>query len=216
MINNFCTITPNRGGERASLLEHCVRQLQRMGCQMNSYIINHPAKSSACDLVPRVKEGIELARRDGFEYVFIVESDDYYPSDYFQHFSPGYDFYGFDTTVYYNIKNRTFSGVDHHRGRASLFCTGFRIAALDTFNWPSDDYVFLDIKLWEYANARRKKIQLLSIPNPCLGIKHGIGKVGGNGHRGQQRNQDRDLSYLKKHVDAESFEFYHNLNLELV
>lgn len=215
MIQNWCTITPNRGGERPALLEHCVHQLKRMGCRMNSYIINHPAKSSACDLVPRIKMGVELARRDGFEYAFIVESDDYYPSDYFQRFNPGFDFYGYDTTIYYNVRNKTYSGKDRHQHRASLFCTGFRIAALDQFHWPADDFVFLDIKLWEFANSRRRKIQLISDSTPCLGIKHGVGKVGGKGHKGAQRFQDPDFKYLKGYVDNDSFEFYTKLHLSL-
>lgn len=215
MINNFCTITPNRGGERESLLEHCAWQLKRMGCRMNSYIINHPAKSSECDLVPRVKHGIELAKRDGFEYAFIIESDDYYPANYFTMFPPGYDFYGFASTVYYNLRNKTFSNIDRHPNRASLFCTGFRIPALDKFHWPPDDFVFLDIKLWEYAVRTSKKYHLISRDNPCLGIKHGIGKVGGKGHKGEQRNRDNDFKYLKGYVDAESFDFYTKLHAAL-
>ena len=215
MIENFCTITPTRGGDRPALLENCVNQIKRMGCRMNSYIINYPPKSSAADLVPRVRHGIELARRDGFEYAFIIEDDDAYPPDYFSRFTPGYDFYGFDSTVYYNIRNRTFSGVDRHPNRASLFCTGFRIKALDRFVWPPDDFIFLDIKLWEYATLYHKRVQLIGGDNPCLGIKHNIGKVGGKGHKGQQRHTDPDFNWLRAHVEKDSFEFYKNLALRL-
>ena len=175
---------------------------------LNAYIINHTPKSDSVDLVLRVKQGYNMAKRDGFEYVFIIEDDDYYPENYFELFGDfwNYDFVGYSDTVYYNLRNKTHQTFVH-KERASLFCTGFKVSALEKFNWPNDNYTFLDIRLWEYANMSGKSIKLLP-NNPCLGIKHGIGKTGGKAHGMVLQNCDKDISYLRSRVDAEAFEFY--------
>lgn len=210
---NYCTITPSRG-DRSELLSFCVQQLKKMnsGYPMNAYIINGRPKSAEVDLVPRIREGVEMAKRDGFEFVFIVEDDDWYPANYFSLFGDlsDLDFVGFSDTTYYNIKTRTYDTFIHY-SRSSLFCTGFRISALDKFNWPKDNEKFLDVKLWEYAMRYDLRINLLQ-GNPCLGIKgHAQGKVAGKGHVIGLKNQDKDLSFLQSSVDNESFEFYKQL-----
>jgi hypothetical protein len=212
---SFATITPNRGGERKLLFEFCIQQLKKMNGDkppMNAYVINYPPKDDKVDIVPRVRMGVEMAKKDGFTHVFIVESDDFYPVGYLQR-SLDFDFFGFDTTWYYNIRNRTYAKYIHPK-RSSLFCTGFKISALDKFQWPADDTIFLDIALWQFASRGRFKVKLLK-DNPCLGIKHNIDKVGGKAHRWTMRNKDSDLSFLKSRVDAEAFQFYKDLMLTL-
>jgi hypothetical protein len=210
---NYCTITPSRG-DRPELLNFCFKQLKKMngGFHVNNgYIMNERPLSDEVDLVPRIKAGIEMAKKDGFEWVFIIEDDDYYCSDYFSRFGDlnGVDFVGYSSTVYYNLRNRTCE-VLKHPGRSSLFCTGFRISALDNFSWPNNNTTFLDIRLWEYANRYNKRIRLIE-DNPCLGIKHGLGKCGGKGHRMNLKNQDNNLHFLESFVDGEAFQFYKQL-----
>jgi len=212
---NYCTITPSRG-DRPGLLQFCVKQLQKInGVEhvMNAYIINEKPKSAEVDIVPRVRQGIEMAKRDGFEFVFIIEDDDFYPDNYFSLYGDlsGLDFVGYSDTVYYNLKTGTYETLNHP-GRSSLFCTGFRISALDRFNWPNDNEKFLDVKLWDYCMRYSKNDKLLK-GNPCLGIKaHGQGKVAGKGHVIPLKQRDNDdLSFLKSRVDEESFQFYKQL-----
>lgn len=176
---------------------------------MNAYLMNDRPTSDQPDLVPRIRKGVELAKRDGFEWAFIIEDDDYYPYDYFQQVGDlsDYDFVGFNTTTYYNLRNQTYETMSHH-GRSSLFCTGFRISALNMFNWPKDSVTFLDIRLWEYAQQFRVK---LIERNPCLGIKHGIGKCGGKAHRNVLKMKDEHTTFLYSNVDTEAFEFYNKL-----
>lgn len=207
----YCTITPNRGGERNELFQFCLKQLQKMNGGhhvTNAYIMNDRPISDQCDLIPRVKYAVDLAIRDGYEYAFIVESDDYYPADYFN-FEMNADFIGFEKTVYYNIRNRSHQNITHS-GRSSLFCTGFRLEALKGFNWPADHVPFLDLALWKFAKEKKKKVKLIKQPT-ALGIKHGIDKCGGKAHKWDMRNKDHDLSYLKSHTDEESFLFYTDL-----
>ena len=206
-----CTITPTRGGERKPLFEFCMKQLTEFTGGKNNYVMNDPPTSNEPDLIPRIKKGIELARRDGFTTVRIVEDDDYYSKEYFQDFEE--DFFGYSDTTYYNLRNGTYATFKHP-GRSSLFTTAFKIKALDGFNWPKDNSVFLDLALWTFAKKTKKKIKLLK-ENPCLGIKHGIGKCGGKGHRMTMRYKDNDLKFLRSRVSEEAFEFYKTLMLTL-
>lgn len=181
---------------------------------MNAYLMNDKPISEEVDLVPRIRKGVELAKRDGFEWCFIVENDDYYPEDYFGLLGDlsDVDFVGFSETTYYNLRNQTYETMQHP-GRSSLFCTGFRISALDRFNWPKDTTTFLDIRLWEYA-TRFCRFRLID-KNRCLGIKHGVGKSGGKAHRNQLKNTDCNLEFLGYSVDEEAFEFYGELMSKL-
>lgn len=208
---NHCTITPDRG-DRGELFKFCIKQLSKLNGglpPMNAYLMNDKPISEQVDLVPRIRKGVDLAKRDGFEWIFIIESDDYYPADYFSQFGDlsGYDFVGFSDTTYYNLRNQTYETMQHP-GRSSLFCTGFRIAALEMFNWPKDHTAFLDTRLWEYA--QRHRVKLIS-GNKCVGIKHGIGKCGGKAHRNVLKMKDPDLQFLKENVDNEAFVFYADL-----
>lgn len=180
--------------------------------KVDYYIIDDRPLNNEVDIVLRIKRGFDWAKSHGYEFIFILEDDDYYPDNYFSLFGDlsGVDFVGYSDTVYYNIKHRTYEKLNHPN-RSSLFCTGFRISALDRFNWPNDNEKFLDIKLWEYCMRYSKNYRLL-IDNPCLGIKgHGVGKAAGKGHVMPLKNQDKDLSFLKSRMNEEAFTFYNDL-----
>lgn len=213
---NYCTITASRGGERKEFFEFCLKQLNKLngGPPTNAYLMNERPTSNEVDLIPRIKKGIELAKRDGFEYCYVIEDDDYMVPDYFQRMTTeDYDFIGYQDTVYYHLKSKTY-GTFKHPHRSSLFTTAFKISALDGYVWPPDNYIFLDVNLWKWANEKKKKIKLLK-NNPCLGIKHGVGKTGGKGHRMTFVNKDKNLSFLRSRVNEEAFEFYTKLMLTL-
>lgn len=203
----FCTITPDRG-DRPELLEFCKHQISRMTTKPDhSYFISYPPRSADVDLVQRIREGIRLAELDGFDMVFILENDDFYPADYFVDM-PDMDFVGDDKTIYYHIGNRTYQEWSHPR-RASLFTTGFKISAIKDFKWIPDNERFLDISLWRFnVNAHKPVIWHDS---GAIGIKHGIGLCGGRGHIQRNKYQDQDLEWLKAHVDTEAYTFYSTL-----
>lgn len=207
----LCTITPTRG-DRPQLLDFCMKRLIQMN--VPHFIIADRPEGTGVDLVGRIQKGIEIAKHHGFDWVFVVEDDDWYPVDYFQKIGElsNLDVVGFSSSLYYNLRNRTYE-ILKHAGRSSLYCTGFRVSALDNFAWkllpPSTK--FLDIELWNYARDTRKRVKLIEDP-VCVGIKgHGIGKAAGKGHLGVYRNQDDNLHFLKTMVDGESFIFYTDL-----
>lgn len=206
----FATVTPSRG-DRPELLEFCKYQLSRMDVKPDkSYFIDFKPSSDKIDLVERVKKGVELAQADGFDVVFIVEDDDYYPSDYFKHFNRwDYTFWGCENTTYYNIKNRTHSHFNHPR-RSSLFTTGFKISALNGFTWYAPKSRFLDVSLWEFVENRMAPTQFVPATE-AVGIKHNIGLCAGKGHQQRGANTDEHLEWLKQNVDSTAFQFYSDL-----
>ena len=202
----IATITPTRG-DRPQFLANCKQQLARMNTPVKSYFIDYPPKSSEIDLIARVREGIRQAKADGFEFVFIVEDDDFFPADYFDNLNLlNTDFIGDQSTIYYHLKFRAYQDWEHEN-RASLFTTGFRISSLFEFVWPDDNERFLDVSLWRYA-TQNKKIRIQWRKTGAIGIKHGIGLCGGKGHIQRGKYQDQSFEWLKNRVDLESYEFY--------
>jgi hypothetical protein len=170
----------------------------------HSYFIDYKPTSENIDLVERVQKGVEMAKADGFEYVFIVEDDDAYPADYFSKFDIGnFLFYGSEETTYYNIKNRTYNHFNHP-GRSSLFITGFHIAALSGFNWYAPRNKFLDVSLWAHAEREPKQF----VKTGAIGIKHNLGLCAGKGHVQLGKHSDNGLEWLKANTDKEQFDFY--------
>ncbi len=204
----IAAITPTRG-DRPQFVEHCKYLMQAQTRKPDKhYIIDHQPINDDCDLIPRIKKGIELAKADGMDYIFIIEDDDYYNPKYISQEHCHYDIIGEYTTIYYHLKY----GIHtmHHPGRSSLFCTAFKINALDNFNWPPDNEPFLDLHLWQYATQNLN--HNLFITTGAIGIKHGIGKCGGNGHK------QNILPYKPKPitdlvVSKKSLEFYQTLTI---
>lgn len=167
--------------------------------------VDYSPKSDRFDLTERIKYGVNEVLNKGIDNVFIIEEDDYYEPDYFETMRLGTnDFVGCNQTTYYNIQNKTWQTMEH-RGRASLFHTGFKISALNGFRWPSDDHVFLDIVLWQHAKNAK------FVEQKAIGIKHGIGLCGGRGHKMTMKNSDPDFNWLSQHVEKEALEFYKSL-----
>lgn len=212
-MNNYATITPDRG-DRAPFMKHCVKQISRLE---PAYIITvlYPPVNDHVDLVPRIRHGIEIAKRNGYDIVYIIESDDYYPANYFELMPIGdHDIIGYQNTFYYNLKNLSYSHLSHE-SHSSLFCTAFRISAFEKFPWPHDEFLWLDIAMWKYAIKTGLNYKLLRDDNPCLGIKHGMGKTGGKAHKTRLAHPDDEMKWLKSKVDNESFEFYSELRNNL-
>lgn len=172
-------------GDRPQFLERCVEQMNNQTVKLHKhYIIDYKPLNDECDLIPRFKKGIELAKADGIDFIFIFEDDDYYPNDYIEKtYKHGFDIIGYSKTIYYHLGLKGIKEMDH-KNRSSLFCTAFKINALDSFTYPNDKEPYLDIHLWKYA-IKNLKYYLCKEP-VAIGVKHGIGKAGGNGHKTNQ------------------------------
>lgn len=210
------TITPTRG-DREDFV--CQLDLNRLRIwesdKLISLVPNYPPKSNGFDLTQRVREGYFSTNADSFS---IIEDDDYYPLNYIDIVTEKlkhYDVVGFDWTYYYHIGTKRWKKM-HHPGRSSLFTTSFRSDCLNDFKWPADDYLFLDIKMWEHFKKKRFSVYWVS-EKECrpIGIKHGIGKTGGIGHTHSHAfpNHDPNMGWLRQRVDQESLEFYKSIEL---
>jgi hypothetical protein len=214
MKTDFCVIIPDRG-DRPEFLEHCLFQMDRQTIKPKKiYLEDYTPKSASFDLTERVINGITRAQIDNIDHCYIIENDDYYPDNYFEQMSfDKFDFIGIGYTIYYHLFLKKYTLLFHaHQARSSLFCTGFKISALSNFNWPPDNHVFLDLRLWRYAN--RSDVKLNEINPMPIGIKHGIGLCGGMGHKSdaiRYKYADPYMEWLEKHTRKESFDFYQSL-----
>ena len=212
---SFATITPTRG-DRPELLSFCKHQLERMTVKPDkTYFIDHPPANGTTDLTGRIRMGIERAKADGFERVFIIEDDDYLPATYFEQMLKGWPqgvkIIGAKATLNYNLRYNSWQ-KDEHPDRSSLHHTAFDLSALDRFKFPDNDYIFLDKKIWTYVNRQHIPADLISQPL-VVSMKHGIGKTGGRGHSTNYLRKDPDRSYLKSIVDSEAYAFYQSLKV---
>ena len=177
--------------------------------------MNYPPQDSRFDLTERIKAGIDKARADGVKRVFIMESDDFYPSNYFQKMTEAWPstakIIGASSTLCYNLRYNSWQ-KDTHPDRSSLHHTAFDLTALDRFKFPDPDMVFLDRKIWTYVNRQHIPADLISSPL-VVSMKHGIGKTGGRGHHTNYQRKDPDRSYLKSIVDSEAYAFYQSLKV---
>lgn len=209
----FCAIVPDRG-DRPELMSFCRHQLERMTMKPDKiYFIDYHPENGVADLTKRIRIGIEMAKADGIERIFIVESDDNYPANYFEqmllHWTKGVKIIGAKATLNYNLRYNSWQR-EEHPDRSSLHHTAFDISALDKFRFPDDDWVFLDRKLWTYVNRQHISAELISHPL-VVSMKHGIGKTAGRGHGMNYKEKDPDRSYLKSIVDSEAYAFYQSL-----
>ena len=217
----IAAITPDRG-DRPEFLEHCIMQMKRQTMPVEHIVVGYAGKEGVIDIVPRIRHGINIARMKGIDLCLIIENDDYYPDNYAekmsQCFSSGAALIGLEETIYYSLQNRSWRNF-LHLGRASLFCTGFRISGLQEYVWPDDQLLYFDMHLWK-ADVSKKLIQ---INHPPIGMKHGAGFCPGNYHNnlvnGKQASgmrPDDKMAWLQRRIRPESFEFYRDYSEKLM
>lgn len=213
-------------------------------------VVNYPAVSTECDITPRYNKGYQDASDKGADCILFVENDDYYHELYIETMVNKWietgkpELLGHQYTVYYHIGLRKLS-VFHHMARSSAMNT--LIKAGMQFNWGQNNNPYTDSWLWLTAAKHHKWRKVNIVPNQllCLGIKHNIGKTGGQFHntglkRFERTNDitpasllqqsmgaaydlytrykktgDSDLEYLKLIMDAGSYRFYMNLSKKI-
>jgi len=180
----------------------------------HSYFIDYAPVSKGVDLIERFEKGVARAKADGFEYVYVIENDDWYPANYFEKMHFGYpdglqyDIVGIPFSHYYHIGNRRHQLLNHPL-RASLFCTGFKTKILKDFRHGQN----LDISIWKHIRETRCSLKFVYDLLP-IGIKHGMGLCAGMGHNKMKlKNEDKDMSWLRSHVDSDAWTFYNTLKL---
>ena len=218
MSHKIGVIIPTCSPERKELLAFVEKRMAGQTLQAD-YIfkIDYPNQTDKPDLVKRYKDGFQKCKEAGCDFVLLVEDDDYYPLTYIQDM---YDEWikndkpliiGNKKTTYYHIQSRKYL-VLKTEIHSSAHCTGLSIdAKVDVIEGNSS--VFYDIKLWQ-----ENKGVLIDLKNPVISIKHGLGRIGGNGHTAKgftYRLTDNDWSVLRGLVDTQGFLFYVNFRKHL-
>ena len=193
-------IIPTRG-DRPNFVAQANHLIERQTYQPDDVMIIQ----STNGITGNYQRGIQNIK-DGL--IICWEDDDYYPKDYIERIVERYDgsdLMGFESTIYYHIKQRKYKEMIHP-GRSSMFQT--IIKAGIKIKYPEDSEPFLDLRLWQDKNHSR---QLISGPSLAIGIKHGMGKTIGAGHRLNfpYDKDDQDLLALRMMTDNDPF--YTNL-----
>lgn len=203
----FGVICPDRG-DRPLFLEQFHRMLARQTVQPDILeIVDYAPKSDAVDITERYRFGYDRLRGKGLDCVLFMESDDWYRLDYIETMLKawnGSDIFGTNYTTYYHLrigKSFTFK----HKSRSSMMSTLMK-ADLDV-SWPMDNYAYTDMFLWMKSKSRET-----FFPNRghiCLGIKHGVGKQGGEFHSTKLKMfKDKGLDFQK--TVGEDYAFYND------
>lgn len=201
-------LIPDRN-DRQQFLEHLFKMLDNQTKQgFKIELVNFKATSSAPDLTKRVRIGFERLKSMRCDCVLIMENDDYYSPNYIETMVYGWinagkpELFGTDYTYYYHIFKGAYRLLKHPN-RASLMNT--LISCEINPEWCEDSEVYLDLHLWkQYKGLTFSPIQPIAI-----GIKHGIGKCGGNGHHTMQMtNKENEILHF---ISKESLEFYAKL-----
>jgi glycosyltransferase involved in cell wall biosynthesis len=176
-------VIPTRG-DRPKFLKQCHHLISRQTLQPDEIIfVDYAPKSSMKDITQRYKKGVEKATKRGCEAVIFWEDDDWYHPSYNEWLINNWvkqrkpSVFGVGETYYYNItaNSRLYMA---HENRTSMFCTMLKLPHPGP--WPADHYPYLDMHL-----HKRHKVKTVNFPKNqvlAIGIKHGVGMVGGGGH----------------------------------
>ena len=206
-------IIPTRGNERRQFVEHQLKQMSLQTFQPHEVIVvDHPPTDSSMDLGERMRRGVLEATGT---HIAVIEDDDYYPNTWlaslrwvFQ--STKAQVTGMDYTIYYNLHTQNYKTM-HHPGRASWFTTAFTRELGESYRWPTGT-PWIDIEFWAHVNREGIPHEFVLPPTNPIGIKHGIGKTGGNGHSLKWRGvKDQKYRFLKSKLNTASFNFYMGL-----
>lgn len=175
-------------------------------------IVNDEPLMDDIDVTYRYRIGLERLRKKGVDVVICWEDDDWYHHTYLDKMATMFEYYGkpdmlgIPYTIYYHLGYRMYVNLSH-RKRSSMMCMA--INPKSTFRYPEDSYPYLDYHLWTQNVHLTTALYKFEKPI-CMGIKHGIGLVGGGSHKKPNvyNVADPKFEYLQSIVDRDSFLFY--------
>lgn len=208
-------IIPDRK-DRPKFMQNCLRMIKAQTLQPEIiHIANEKPVSAEKDITKRYRTGYDALRARGLDAIALMENDDFYHPTYLQYMAEQWqkhgkpDLLGTAYTIYYHLKLKAWFTMNH----------SLRSSAMNTFikpdlnfDWCVDSDPYTDLHLWMRSGL---KGVVIKPPILSIGIKHGEGLCGGRNHTDKLEryiNKDTDLSFLEKHMDYESFQFYTNYN----
>lgn len=201
-------ITPHQDKRREPFLNRLKYYMSRQTRRPDMWIVVDHVTGMQYDLTARVRHGVQEAVKEGADLILIMEDDDWYAPEYIETMAAEWErngrpeIIGIDSTRYYHIKTQGYTLLNHP-ARSSLMSTGISREGAARMVWPDDDFIFLDIPMWKHLNGHTFSAEL------AVGIKHGVGKTGGIGHRPdwKQYAMDKDYSVLRKWIGDDA-DFY--------
>lgn len=181
---------------------------------------DYEPESDDIDVTQRYKRGCEyLFRIAKCDVVLFMEVDDFYSPQYIAQMILEWKkanrpaIFGIGHTIYYHIFQQMWVNIPH-RSRASAMSTLVTRAILN-MSWPKDNNPYLDVEMWAQIRGRT------FIPRSpiCIGIKHGIGMVGGGAHNGDcphYNQRDFGGDWLKAIMGEDNYKFYKQMQDEAV
>lgn len=206
-------IVPTRNN-RPDFLANCRRMIMAQTITPDVLtIVDDSPNSELCDITYRYRIGYDRLRGLGLDAIFFMEDDDWYSPDYIEtmlynwikHGQP--DLFGPNYTIYYHLYLNKYFKFDHD-DRSSMMSTLMK-PDLD-FPWCADDEPYTDMFLWLVLKDRFSKVTFDPGKHICIGIKHGIGKVGGHFHNSRVHRFNKDDLDLNQVMDPASADFYTN------
>lgn len=169
--------------------------------------------SPRASMILNYRHGILAAElTPGVEYIAFWEDDDWYHPRRLQMQVEGIGdavAHGFGYTYYYHLRMGTFR-MNHHPRWSSNCCTMLRKSWISSVGYP--DSGAPDVDLWTNHIKDKGVLSSSQFPIPVIGIKHNLGAVVGNGHRGVKGERDPDRNWLRAEMmaanDPESVQFY--------
>ena len=212
--NKLAVVIPTRGN-RERFLDFSLKRLNEQTLKPDEIIIvNDKPRSNNKDIAWRYKVGLQRAKEKKCNAVIFWEDDDWYSIDYIEWLYKKWIEYnspflfGIDETYYYHIRVNKYNYMKHPQ-RSSAFCMIVNPSEVLKCNWPKDDYPFLDLHLW-----RNHKGTAISFGDRvrAIGIKHGIGMVGGGGHNINFKwTNHKAYDWFINIIDKESLNFYNSI-----
>lgn len=213
-------IIPDRG-DRPLFMDNCTRMLKAQTLQPVAIMtMQEKPVNDLPDITMRYRKGYRYLRDANLDVIAFIENDDWYSPQYLETMVKTWenagrpDLLGTSYTYYYHIKEFAYFKMEHYQ-RSSGMSTLIK-PDLD-IDWPNDSEPYTDSHLW-FNNTQLKKVIFTPDEMICLGIKHAVGKCGGQNHNtrlDRYVHKDADKNFLRRHLDPSSFEFYSNyFNLE--
>jgi len=184
--------------------------------------VDYEPESADIDVTQRYRRGCEkLFRRysGNCDVVLFMEVDDFYSPEYIETMVTQWiragkpEIFGIGETIYYHIFGKRWVVIPHKK-RASAMSSMVTRSILN-MPWPRDNNPYLDVEMWEKMRGKTF-IQRTPI---CLGIKHGIGMVGGGAHdagNAHYNRYDEGGLWLREIVGIDNYKFYESLKMQNV
>lgn len=198
-------VVPTRG-DRPGFLKRCKQMIAAQTLQpVQVVFVDYPPVSDDNDITARYRYGYEQLSNTDVDVIAFMEDDDWYSGHYLATMFNAWDnagrpdLFGLNFTVYYHLKLRKWC-VLRHPHRAAAMCTFIKPGL--PVDWPKGVNEYTDLHLWMvWENVTGAGGQVTGVTKhlwdggisitedgvitgdlPCMGIKHGVGKLGSGFH----------------------------------